>query len=342
MPVDRPFRLALVGAGLIAQQAHLPAALASSQVEVVALVDPSPGRAAAVVRDWGIQATAATSLDEVLGQIDGAVIATPNDSHAQLGLRCVEAGVAALIEKPLCSTLEDAERLVALAEQRGVALATGYSTRFRDSTILLKELLDAGEFGRVKRFVHQFGTPGGWAALSSYNLQRKSIGGGVLVVTGTHFLDRMMYYWGFPDQCELQDDGIDGPEANADATFVFERDGARIEGATRYSKTGALPAGLVIETERGIVKLADHDHAEIELLPGGRADVSLTYKRRGKPRFDPAVSVFQHQIEEFVAAAREKRSPLVDGRQGLASMRLIEQLYSRRRTAVSDWYSETA
>lgn len=342
MAQPQAFRLALVGAGLITQQAHLPAALASSRVEVTAIVDPAPGRAAALARDWGISVSVATSLDEVLDRMDGAIIATPNDSHAPLGMRCVEAGKAALIEKPLCSTLEDAEKLVALAQTCGVTLATGYSTRFRDSTVFLKELLDAGEFGPVKRFVHQFGTPGGWAALSAYNLQRKSAGGGVLVVTGTHFIDRMMYYWGFPQSCSLDDDGVDGPEANAMARFSFAQKDVTIDGMVRYSKTGALPAGLVVETELGLLKLADNDTADIEFRPRGRDSAVITYKRRGKPRFDPAVSVFQHQIEDFVAAVREGRSPMVDGHQGLASMKLIEQLYAQRRTASPDWYSRVA
>jgi predicted dehydrogenase len=341
VPKDRPFRLALVGAGLITQQAHLPAAMTSSQVEVAAVIDPVPGRAAAVLRNWGIEAKAATSLHEVLGQIDGALIATPNDSHGALGLQCIEAGVAALIEKPLCSTVEDAEKLVAAAESRRVALATGYSTRFRDSTIFLKELFDVGEFGSVRRFIHQFGTPGGWAPLSAYNLQRNNAGGGVLVVTGTHFLDRMLYYWGYPDSCGLDDDGVEGPEANAMARFVFQRPDGRIHGAARYSKTGALPAGLVVETERGLIRLRDNDDAEIEFFPHERKAVALTYKRRGKPRFDPNVSVFQHQIEDFVAAVRESRNPMVDGRQGLASMKLIEDLYASRQTAAPDWYLET-
>jgi len=274
----------------------------------------------------------------VLPFIDGALIAAPNDSHGSLGLHCIRAGVATLIEKPLCTTLADAESLVAEAHKAGVTLATGYSTRFRDNTVFLKELLDTREFGTVHRFAHQFGSAGGWAPLSAYNLQRKATGGGVLVVTGTHFLDRMLYLWGYPDQSTLVDDGVNGPEANATATFRFDRGDGQIAGVARYSKTGSLPSGLVIDTEAGIVKMGDSDEAPVILFPRSNPNVAVTIRRRGKPRFDPRISPFQHQLEDFVSATRDKRDPMVDGKQGAASIRLLEELYSHRHVDARRWY----
>ncbi|HSY08264.1 MAG TPA: Gfo/Idh/MocA family oxidoreductase [Steroidobacteraceae bacterium] len=338
----RRLRLGIVGAGLVARQAHLPAALSSERIELTALVDPAPGRAAALARDFGIKALTATSLAEVLPSIEAAVIATPNDSHCQLGLQCIRAGVALLIEKPLCTTLADAELLVAAAEAARVVLAVGYSTRFRDNVVFLKELLDAHEFGPVRRFVHQFGSAGGWAPLSAYNLQRNATGGGVLVVTGTHFLDRMLYFWGYPDSFSLTDDGTAGPEANAVATFGYDRADAQIAGLARYSKAAALPSGLVIEAERGIVKLADTDDAQVLFLPRGSPQLSLNICRRGPPRFDPRVAPFQHQLEDFVDAVQSARPPTVDGKQALASVRLLAGLYAARRIETRHWYSQAA
>jgi predicted dehydrogenase len=332
------FRLGIVGAGLIARGGHLPAALASRLIEVTAIVDSSAGRAAALAREFGLQARTATRLEEVIPHIDGAVIATPNDSHCTLGLQCIRAGVAALIEKPLSTTRADAETLVTEARSAGVVLATGYSTRFRDNTVFLKELLEAGEFGTVRRFAHQFGSAGGWAPLSAYTLQRSAVGGGVLVVTGTHFLDRMLHFWGEPDDCALEDDGVGGPESHAVATFRFVRNAAAIDGIARYSKAAALPPGLAIETDEGILKLADSDEAQPVFLPRGR-NVVLRVGRRGPPRFDPGVSPFQHQLEDFVAAVRQARRPMVDGEQGLASIRLLERLYAHRRSQTPRWYS---
>jgi predicted dehydrogenase len=291
-----------------------------------------------VAREFGIPARAATRLEDVVGLIDGAVVATPNDTHHPIALQCIRAGIAVLVEKPLCATLAAATELVEEARKAHVVLATGYSTRFRDNVAFLKELLDADEFGAVRRFAHQFGSAGGWAPLSAYTLQRRTAGGGVLVVTGTHFLDRMLHFWGEPDECFLEDDGIGGPESQAVATFCFNRRGGLIEGIARYSKAASLPSGLVLETTQGIVKLRDSDDAEIEFFPRANPRVTLRVRRRGPPRFNPAVSPFQHQLEDFARAVQESRPPMVNGEQGLASMRLLERLYAGRRTTVPRWY----
>jgi predicted dehydrogenase len=336
--MSKPFRLAIVGAGMITRGSHLPSALASTLIEVTALVDPVAGRAAALAGEYGIAPRIATRIGEVLGHIEGAVIATPNHTHAAIAVECLRSGVPVLIEKPLASSCQEGLAIVRAAEESGQVVAVGYATRFRESTLLLKSLLDEGYFGAVRRYVHQFGTPGGWAPLSAYNLDRKTAGGGVLVVTGTHFLDRMLHFWGYPDEANLEDDSLGGPEANCTARFRYTRATAPLEGVARYSKTVKLPAGMVIDTEQGYVVLADNDDAEILLRPHAKAGVEHVIRRLGGSSRPPQRDVTLLQLEDFVAACRENRLPRVDGRQGLESLRLLELLYAHRRTMEPDWY----
>lgn len=89
--MGQPLRLALIGAGRITQHAHLPAALASPRARVVAIVDPVPGRAAELARSHDIGPRLAGGLDDVLSEIDAAVVATPNDTHRSEAVRCLEA-----------------------------------------------------------------------------------------------------------------------------------------------------------------------------------------------------------------------------------------------------------
>ena len=93
------------------------------------------------------------------------------------------------------------------------------------------------------------------APLLAYNLTLQDAGGGVLVVSGSHFLDRMLYFWGFPISASMSDDGFKGPEANCTANFQY----SNFEGIVRYSKTGHLPGCLVIETGCGVVVVGDSD-----------------------------------------------------------------------------------
>jgi len=323
---------------MITQGSHLPAALASPLVEVAALVDPAIERAAALAKGYGISPRVTARVEDALEGMDGAVIATPNDSHRALALACLERRVPVLIEKPLASTHRDGEDIVRAGEALGLAVAVGYSTRFRGNILLLKDLLDSGYFGKVLRFAHQFGTPGGWAPLSAYNLDRKTAGGGVLVVTGTHFLDRMLYLWGYPQDARLEDDALDGPEPNCVARFRYDGAAGAFEGVARYSKTGKLPAGLVIETDRGYVVVGDGDNSDILFRERARPDLEQVVRRRSNPAGQSRRSVTQLQLEDFVAACRDGRKPMVDGVQGLESLRLIEQLYAARKTVDMDWY----
>jgi len=172
--------------------------------------------------------------------------------------------------------------------------------------------------------------------MSAYNLNRKAAGGGVLIVTGSHFLDRMLYLWGYPDEVKLKDDSQGGPEANCMATFRYTTANTPFEGVALYSKTTALPGGLVIETDKGIVKVADMDDADIIFRPDATPEIEEIVRRRGKPLYPKGVSVFQLQLDDFVDACQQGRPPRVNGYQGLDSLKLIKDLYSRRQSIANN------
>jgi predicted dehydrogenase len=331
-------RLALVGGGLITESAHLPAALACPDAELAALVDPVLDRIDGLARRFGIAPRLARDVTEVLDRVDAAVIATPNDSHAPIALACISAGVPVLIEKPLAASLSDGRAIAEAARDKGVLVAPGYVTRFRPNLRMLKSLLDAGYFGRIRRFVHQFGTPGGWAPLSGYNLARASTGGGVLMVTGTHFIDRLLWFWGMPAAVSYWDDSRGGPEANCVARFRFEA-GEGFEGEVRYSKTVALPGALVIEADRGTVIVADTDDAEIVFRVRDEADlVHVLREANSGGRTDQ--SPFDRQMCAFIAACRARDASAFSVEQAVDSLQLIERLYGCRQALVDEWYGE--
>jgi predicted dehydrogenase len=123
-------RLGVVGAGLVAQVAHLPelAALAD-RFDVVAVAEPEAGTRAVVARRHGIRRTYA-SCDELLdaGAIDAVLVCSPNATHADVTLAALDAGLHVLVEKPLCLEADDAERIAAARDGRVVQV--GYMKRF--------------------------------------------------------------------------------------------------------------------------------------------------------------------------------------------------------------------
>lgn len=326
-----PFRIGIVGCGRIAIR-HAEACLRASGVELAVVVDPVEERATELAKRIGVEPVIRRSCGEALADMDAAVIAAPNHLHRTLAVECLDAGVPVLIEKPLAVSVSEGEEIVAAAEGNGVAAAVGYVTRFRRSVQLMRTLLDAEYFGTLQRFAYQFGGRGGWSPYSAYNLDRAAMGGGVLVGTGSHFLDRLLYWFGSPVEVCLEDDSHGGPEANAHATFVFGSSPKRLRGLALFSRTVALPAKFIMETDKGTVELDDRDDAQIRFRPNAEPRVELMI---GEPTAAGTSGqpddVFRLQLEDFVSACQTHRAPLVSAGDALATDKLISRLYANRR-----------
>jgi predicted dehydrogenase len=332
--MTKPFRIAVVGAGLIGESAHVPAVLACPDATLSALVDPDAARCRRIADKFQASPKICIDIGEALGDIDAAIIATPNHTHHAIAMTCLRAGVNCLIEKPLAASLAEGEAIAAASEEHRVTAAVGYSSRFIDGVELLGELIAEGFFGEIRRFAYQFGSRGGWSPVSSYILDRKSVGGGVTVVVGTHFMDWLLHWFGYPDEIAFADDSLGGPEANSHATFGFTNRRTPLVGTMRLSKTVPLPPGFVMETERGIVSLEDKSKdAEILLRPRDGADCEMIVRRPmaiGATAEQRSPNIFVRQLVDFITACRTNTSPRVSARQGCESLRLIEAMYAAR------------
>jgi predicted dehydrogenase len=331
------FRLALIGAGQIGAQSHLPAVLSCADVDLVAIVDAAPGRAAKLARDYGLTIATFTDLEPGIEHADGAIVSTPDHTHCAVATRCLELGIHVLVEKPMTATYAEAAALAALARKTGLTAMVGYVTRHDATVRLLKKLLDQRHFGRVNRFAYQFGTNGGWAPLSGYRTgsEGRDGGVGVLGVTGSHFLDRMLWFWGYPAELQHYDDGVKGPEANCVSRFRYE---GPMHGTVRCSKTARLPGGLVLDTEAGRVIHADAEETGLILLPKENPDIRYVLQPRNY-RPDPNHDNFRAQVIDFVTACRTGAGFGCNFAQGAESMRLIADLYSKRQPLAQDWYA---
>lgn len=327
------FKIAVVGVGKISIGSHIPATLSSSLTKLVALVDPDVNRAKKTAEEFGLDVEVKTRLKDLTSQIDGVIIAAPNHLHAPIAIEAMELGLHVLIEKPLASTVEDAEKILVVQKRTDKIVAVGYCTRFYPNYQLLKELINDNFFGRIDKFAYQAGSAGGWSTYSNYILDRENVGGGVLVVTGTHFVDRMINLFGFPDKVVYQDDSQGGPEANARLYLNFNRSDYEIAGYIHFSKTTKLNAGLVIEAEKGIIILPDNQD-DLYYFERERPDIRISLTKN-KPSND---SPFMLQLEDFVHSCMKKTEPMVSGNAALQSLILINKAYSVRESFKEQWY----
>jgi predicted dehydrogenase len=131
-------RLAIVGAGIMGTN-HARLAQAVRDASVTHVVDPDIGRANQLAAAVG--AEAASDIDGIAEHVDAAIVAVPSDLHHDIGLELMKAGIHVLVEKPLATTIADAEALAEAAEVNGVTLMVGHVERFNPAVLELDRLL---------------------------------------------------------------------------------------------------------------------------------------------------------------------------------------------------------
>ena len=145
-------RFGLVGCGWIVERCHAPSMARADGVEVVAVADPSPGRADLVGDLFGLgQAARYADYRALLERddIDVISVGTPPTTHREIVEAAAARGVHVLCEKPLALNLADCDAMVQAAEAAGVKLAVYHNYLWYTSTLKLRELIDAGAIGEV-------------------------------------------------------------------------------------------------------------------------------------------------------------------------------------------------
>jgi predicted dehydrogenase len=182
--VVKVIRYAVVGAGWISQTAFIPAVNLTGNSKIIALVSGSPERASELARKYDIPHVFDYEGYEELVEsdlIDAVYIALPNPLHASFAIQAANAGKHVIVEKPIATSLPDADAMISSAKGAGVFLMTSYRLHHDIGTITA---LDAVRDGRI-------GDPLFFSAVFSFQSD-----------LGNHRLN--VEHWGGP----LQDIGI--------------------------------------------------------------------------------------------------------------------------------------
>jgi predicted dehydrogenase len=120
-------KVAVIGAGHMGRY-HAEKFAALRGVQLVAVVDADAARAAALAGK--LDCVSLPSHEEIFGKADAAVIAVPTDRHHALARDCLEHGLHLLIEKPMATTLAEADELIKVAQTKSLVLQVGHVERY--------------------------------------------------------------------------------------------------------------------------------------------------------------------------------------------------------------------
>jgi predicted dehydrogenase len=141
-------RAGLIGLGAMGRN-HARILSGLDGVDLVAVAEPM-GDTTGSVRGVPVVSTVAQLVEMGL---DYAVVACPTGLHEEIGLQLADAGVAALIEKPLAPSVEAASRLVEAFESRGLTAGVGHIERYNPALQNLRNRLENGDLGEVFQVV---------------------------------------------------------------------------------------------------------------------------------------------------------------------------------------------
>ncbi|MBE7030112.1 MAG: Gfo/Idh/MocA family oxidoreductase [Ruminococcaceae bacterium] len=192
-------KIAVIGCGTIANNAHIPAYMANEKSEIKYFCDILPERAEQAVKKYGC-GVAVTDYREVLAdaEVEALSICTPNKVHSEIAIAALKAGKHVLCEKPAAHRYEDALEMQKAQHQTGKTLNIGVVNRFNKNVNKLKEMIDSGALGEVYYVYVSFRAHRSIPGLGGAFTTKDIAGGGVLIDWGVHFLDIVMYCCGDP------------------------------------------------------------------------------------------------------------------------------------------------
>lgn len=197
-PPRWPLRVGLVGYGYAGRTFHAPLIAATPGLDLVAICS---GQRDTVLRDWP-EVTVTTTPDALfaLPDLDMVVIATPNDTHADLAIAALRAGLHVVVDKPFTITLEQARAVARVAHEHGRFLSVFQNRRWDSDFLGIRNLIATGQVGRVTELESR---------MDRFRPQVRerwretdAAGSGLWFDLGPHMADQALHLFGLPDRVQ--------------------------------------------------------------------------------------------------------------------------------------------
>jgi UDP-N-acetyl-2-amino-2-deoxyglucuronate dehydrogenase len=337
-----PLGFAIVGTGMIAGY-HAQAIQQTPGARLLGVISRSAEKGRDFAARHGIPIVAG-SVEDIAQHADIQVVnvTTPSGAHLEPALAAIRARKHVIVEKPLETTPERADQMIAAAQAHGVKLGSIFQERFGAGAERVKAALNAGRFGRLvlasvyvkwHRSLEYYKTP--WKG--TWDLD----GGGALMNQAIHGVDLLQWFAGEPAEVmgritrrvhlgiQADDTVVASLRFPCGALGSIEATTAAWPGWSRRVEVCGEHGSICLEDDR----LARWDFAEAE--PGDAAlRVGSSESALGSGAALPSgISIAGHlrQIADFVAAVRDDRAPAIDGREGRKAVALVHAIYASAR-----------
>lgn len=322
MNVNSPVGVALIGTGMWGRR-MAGAIQRTPSLRLITAYSRDAAKRDAFAADYGCES--APSLEAAVEHtgVEGVLLITPNDLHAEQAIFCAKRGRHLFIEKPIANTLDEGRAIQEACETAGVALLVGQCFRRLGAARKVKELIEAGALGQIVLAESNFSLPSVLTP-DKWRYYRSANPGGALMQLGVHHADTLHYWLGsaasvrgsighLATQAESDDVG---------SALIEFANGVRgvINSSSVSPKTYRLrlygtQANLIYDTDMSIWPNADQMDSATTLT-------LITQKGRESVPFDQR-DMLVEELDEFARCARGEAIPETGAAEGLAALGVI-------------------
>lgn len=258
---------------------------------------------------------------DMLAHVDAITVATPTVTHFQIAMDAIQAGKHVLVEKPICPTLDESEKMVKAAEEAGIVLAVGQIERHNPVVKFARDSIEQGEFGDIVSIAAR--------RVSSFPGRIRDVG--VLLDLGIHDIDVIRYLAQSPVISVYSLGGKrqnDKFEDHANILLEFENGilgfvevnwltpmkvrKISITALKNYVELDYIKQSADVSSSQvsGTVDTTNLYHIPIEY------DIRHVSLKKQEP--------LRNEHEDFVRAIETNSQPLISGRDGMETLRVCE------------------
>jgi len=312
-------RTAVVGCGFFGSL-HAKRYAGHPDSDLVAVVDTDPARAASVAAEHGVEPL--TDYRALIGRVDAVSVATPANLHYEVARDLLAAGIHALVEKPMTHDLATARHLIEIAASSGAVLQIGLIENFSSAFRALKSVVDDPLYIEATRIAP-------WKA--------RATDVDVVLDMMIHDIDVIL---GMVPSRVTSVEALGAPvltrtEDIVNARLAFENG----------CVANVVASRVAVKTERKARVFQPDSYVVCDFAAGtlfrldkaGDPETEGLAALRPDQQTIPKEDALDNEIAEFIAAARDRRRPVVDGERGFEALRvalMIKQSVAGHRALV--------
>lgn len=326
-------RIAIIGAGVMAQVTHIPIWKSIRDVEIVAVCDKVKKKAQWIADKFKIKDHCADIEDLLkIDGIDAVDICTPTYTHMPLSVAALSAGKHVLVEKPMARDYEEAKKMVDAAKKYKRMLMVAMNVRFRPDAIILKTFTQKGELGEI------FYSKTGWLQRKeklvhrTWLAEKEMAGGGVFMDLGIQMLDVGLWLMGNQKaesvkattynkitQLDVEDSAAAFIRLESGATLTVEVSWTLLfEKDFFYTNIFGTHGAALLNPLRIHKEL--HDNL-VNVTPSKAESTTNLYKKS-----------YENEINHFVESLRKGEEVISSGQENLERMRIVDAVYQSAKT----------